>query len=894
MPDVSFPYPLKGLHQGTAYSRQPEGTTTDALNERSYDPILERARGGQRNGTTKFHGTQINSTNPVQFLDRTTALDATATVSTVNSVTLTASVTTTAVSGMVADPLIDGVFYCHQNATITPNLYKLDEDLVESWAVDITSQSGADGLGNNNQHSIDISSDGLYLFVTGEKQAAGHPVSGSVNKNLWVVTPSTGAIVTSTLVVPTSNTQLRSIRVVKRTNGLYRMSVCSDTEFIIIDWNASDLSFTEIYRNSDPTTAQWSEAMMHPANEDIVYARGSGDNKLRRFNIASQAQAWEIEMTTSAAGGNCMEVDNNGNIYIGHNKQSAVTLLKYADNTTSASLTWSFDNGTANNAVWGLRLNKDQDVLFVNDATNEGSITIDPTGDAATTLVSSSSWIFQDTNASTGYAILSMDWSLDGSYIQIGATAAGSSDEQVFRVNPANIGRVSRKSAVMAISGGTFWQVVTPAVGAQEKTQMGGGSETVDASVFAPRSVEYAGKFYICDGSSSGYAITTPEYSLPGPSPTSAPWALSDGSLPTNGAFGASLIALYRGRITLSGVQGSEQNIWFSKVGDPLDFNASPSVSSAIQPVILNTGTAGVIGDIVNTLIPHNDDILVIGGDHTIHVLRGDPSPRSGGRIDLVTDVTGMWFGNCWVMSPNQRLYFMGTDGVYRMQILGDQITSPENITKFRLDEFMYDLRPNRIRVLMAYDLHHGGVHVFFTPIASVEATHLFYCERTDSWHKQQFPTDHGPLCVLENDGDEPKDRTVLIGGRDGYVRRLDPRADDDDGTAISSHVVYPPYKPNGPGFNQREASIRKIGATLGANTDALDYEVRVADDAESVLTADPEISGTWTGGGRQSNVRSRASGGAISLKLSNTSNNSQWAVEEITATIDPSGPIRV
>ena len=61
-------YPLRGLVKGFAFTVQPELTSPDALNENSIGSIEGRARGGQRDGTSKWFASTINGANQIQNL----------------------------------------------------------------------------------------------------------------------------------------------------------------------------------------------------------------------------------------------------------------------------------------------------------------------------------------------------------------------------------------------------------------------------------------------------------------------------------------------------------------------------------------------------------------------------------------------------------------------------------------------------------------------------------------------------------------------------------------------------------------------------------------------------------------------------------------------------------
>ena len=55
LPRQPLLFPFKGLHEGTGYDFQLEGTTSDAVNVRGYDILQNRLRGGRRAGLSKFN-----------------------------------------------------------------------------------------------------------------------------------------------------------------------------------------------------------------------------------------------------------------------------------------------------------------------------------------------------------------------------------------------------------------------------------------------------------------------------------------------------------------------------------------------------------------------------------------------------------------------------------------------------------------------------------------------------------------------------------------------------------------------------------------------------------------------------------------------------------------------
>jgi hypothetical protein len=169
------------------------------------------------------------------------------------------------------------------------------------------------------------------------------------------------------------------------------------------------------------------------------------------------------------------------------------------------------------------------------------------------------------------------------------------------------------------------------------------------------------GKVYLVDGSAGHYSIYDPN--------TRAvfPWVASPRSLPV-GKFDASLaatiITLYRGRVVLSGIEDDPQNWFMSKSGDPLDWDyfATPSATIAIAG---NNSDAGLVGDRITCLAPFGDDLMVMGGDHTLWIMRGDPA--DGGRIDNLSQQVGIIGPDAVALDALGTMYFFGNGVLWRL-----------------------------------------------------------------------------------------------------------------------------------------------------------------------------------------------------------------------------------
>lgn len=382
------------------------------------------------------------------------------------------------------------------------------------------------------------------------------------------------------------------------------------------------------------------------------------------------------------------------------------------------------------------------------------------------------------------------------------------------------------------------------------------------------------GIMYFADGTNwQKYNPATPAVSA---------WTASAGTLPVDSNNNAPrLICNWRGRVVLSGLIGDPQDIFMSAVGDGTDFDYSPSSQSPTQAVSLGTGNFGQVGAPITCLIPYTDDVLVIGTDSGIWLLRGDP--MAGGSLDLVSNTIGMAWGKPYCQSPDGVIYFMSNKlGVYTM--LPGQ--APQRISQ-PIDNLLVPIDTGGNAISMAWNDRYQGAHLFVTPtVAAAPTTHYFFESRTGAWWPDSFASDQmDPLCCEILDGNDPDDRVTLIGCWDGYVRSLDPNATTDDQQPIESSVMLGPLLTQ----NFDKVLVKDIQAVLRSSSTAMSVEwaAFVGRTAEAALAAPAFKTGTWTGGddgsGREYTNQIRAAGHALYLQLSSSS---PWAMEAVRARV--------
>jgi hypothetical protein len=149
--------------------------------------------------------------------------------------------------------------------------------------------------------------------------------------------------------------------------------------------------------------------------------------------------------------------------------------------------------------------------------------------------------------------------------------------------------------------------------------------------------------------------------------------------------------------------------------------------------------------------------------------------------------------------------------------------------------------------------------------------------------------------------------QTLLVGGKDGYIRFFDTAAKDDDvgatDDAISSYVLYPIVQMAEPDFEGKTQSVTvnvSGGAASGDHTDSdgVTVDYFTADGAETLVEdvkdgATALYTETLSATGRSQRIREKVRGAWLGLKFSNSNASETFAINRVLADFTPAGRIR-
>lgn len=175
------------------------------------------------------------------------------------------------------------------------------------------------------------------------------------------------------------------------------------------------------------------------------------------------------------------------------------------------------------------------------------------------------------------------------------------------------------------------------------------------------------------------------------------------------------LIASALGRIAVAHTQDDTSTVFMSAEGDAEDwdyFPVNPSATDAWNST-LGIGWSNPT-DMITALIGL-DDLLIIGGDHTIWKAVGNP--RAGGRLHLVSDQTGISFGRAWCKDTNGLVYFYGSrGGVWRLHRGTDDLVQAQRVSEYRIERRLQDVNLAANRVELVWNHKDEGLWVVPIP----------------------------------------------------------------------------------------------------------------------------------------------------------------------------------
>lgn len=336
------------------------------------------------------------------------------------------------------------------------------------------------------------------------------------------------------------------------------------------------------------------------------------------------------------------------------------------------------------------------------------------------------------------------------------------------------------------------------------------------------------------------------------------------------------IVEAWRGRLILFGLGADPQNAFACAQDDTTDWDYFREVYDPRQAWALANSPCGRCPDRIMGFVPYTNDTAIVLGNRSIWQLSGDPA--SGGRWDMISDITGGAWGRAWCTDPSGVIYFFGSQGSV-WQMVPNQ--PPRRISGMIDTTRLYGLNLNEIIVQMAWDNRFKGIRIFISPIAKGAATHFWWEQEQNSWWPFVHANEnHNPMAVCVADGDRSGERKLLIGTRDGFIATYGDTAQGDIGSKIDAWVDMPPIVAGG-----NLVYLDDLQVTMSKDSGPAEYTVRGAEAIEAAYNAEAQETGTLADG-RNTSQAFRVSGHAIYVRLQSNEIATPWAVEQMTAVV--------
>lgn len=356
---------------------------------------------------------------------------------------------------------------------------------------------------------------------------------------------------------------------------------------------------------------------------------------------------------------------------------------------------------------------------------------------------------------------------------------------------------------------------------------------------------------------------------------TVSDWTATEGALP--GATGpgtttATLIERHRGRLFLSGVESDPQNIYASRINDPLDFDTGANIIGFAFSV--QTAEAGLIGQPVRAMRSNSEGALVVGCDNSMHVLVGDPAATGVVQTRRIAEV-GVTGKDSLALLASGVVAAHSPDGFYAVS--GETATPISAGTLSGLIE-LDDSERGTIDVVAGYDAARETIMLFRSDGTAIAYSHTIGGMRPGSGG---FFIDD---AVTVTAATRWRGKLVL-GTSDGRLLEYDDAEADDYTGPIDAftnvQIVLPPA-------SDMDALLNEFRVVPGIDGGAVAMTVYGGISAEAAFDADARVE-LFAGSiedARETSERPRVRAPAIAVEIRNAASGETLLVEDVSATV--------
>lgn len=351
-------------------------------------------------------------------------------------------------------------------------------------------------------------------------------------------------------------------------------------------------------------------------------------------------------------------------------------------------------------------------------------------------------------------------------------------------------------------------------------------------------------------------------------------WVPTAGTLPGGTADGitkATIVRQYRGRLVLGGMDDEPNNLYFSAVGEPLNWDTGEATFGAA--VALGVGRNVTVGEPVVALGVLSNNSLMVGCTNSVYVLTGDVGDTAGELIPVAL-TTGCSGRNAVTQAEEGANIVHSPEGLFLVSGAGVVPVSRDVLTESI--QFERTARDN-YNVTLCRDPARHGLHVFIDT-GSTSAVHFWYDELTGRYAAGAggfFPETYPvrPTCAVIWRG------RPVIGTADGRIVEFSSSATADIGTAIDSYVHL--QQIDAPGV-ENDVMLTRLALWLAPDGDQVSVEVFGAATPQELYDSSTRrtLVGATEYPPRGVAMCPRVRAPALSVRLRNTATGRRWAFE--------------
>jgi len=203
----------------------------------------------------------------------------------------------------------------------------------------------------------------------------------------------------------------------------------------------------------------------------------------------------------------------------------------------------------------------------------------------------------------------------------------------------------------------------------------------------------------------------------------------------------------------------------------------------------------------------------------------------------------------------------------------------------------------------MAYNRIDYGIHICITLLEDGSNYNYWYDLKTEGFFLETYPIQCGAYSLFYYAANDTTLRDMLVGCKDGYLRKFDKTAEDDNiggsDQLIDSYAVLGPIQLSD-GINDGtlgNINVVSAGGISGGGDDSddIDFSVFSARTSEHITkTITAKYSGTFSSPGYQKGNKDRrkARGRFGAVKIGNDTLTETWGFEKLTLDVKQIGRV--